>query len=249
VANLGTAPCLAGHDAICDNCKVSGYYTPGTFQQYVVSPAHYVTPIPDGLSDVDAAPQLCAGVTVYAALKKSNAQAGDTVAIIGAAGGLGHIAVQLAAKGFGYRVIGIDAESKKQLVLDSGAEHFISFGSKEAPVDTVAEVLKLTGDLGVKAVIVTAAANAAYASAVPMLKFGGRLVCVGIPEGAFAAIATAHPQIIIAKELSIVGSAVGNRKEAIETLDFAARGIIKVHVREEKLDKLTEVRLQYIHQS
>lgn len=235
------APCLAGYDASCQNGQISGYYTPGTFQQYVVSSANYVTPIPENLSDAEAASHLCAGVTVYSAIKKSGAKPGDWVAIIGAGGGLGHLAVQIAAKGFNYRVIGIDASDKEKLVLDSGAEKFIGLGSKEAPVDTTAEVLKLTGDLGVQTVIVVAAAMGAYASSVPMLKFGGRVVCVGIPSGELTSIGTAYPQLLIAKELSIVGSAVGSRKEAIEVLELASRGVVKVHVRNEKLDKLTEV--------
>lgn len=49
-------PCLDSRDANCKSVKVSGYYTPGTFQQYVLAPANYVTPIPDGVSDIEAAP-------------------------------------------------------------------------------------------------------------------------------------------------------------------------------------------------
>lgn len=67
-------PCLSGRDACCLNGKISGFYTPGTFQQYTLGPAHYVTPIPDGVPSDLAAPLLCGGVTVYAALKKSGAQ-------------------------------------------------------------------------------------------------------------------------------------------------------------------------------
>lgn len=67
-------PCLAGRDACCTSGKISGYFTPGTFQQYALAPAHYVTPIPDGLASDLAAPLLCGGVTVYAGLKKSLAQ-------------------------------------------------------------------------------------------------------------------------------------------------------------------------------
>jgi propanol-preferring alcohol dehydrogenase len=207
----------------------------------VLSAANYVTPIPDGITDADAAPQLCAGVTVYSALRKSGAQSGDTIAILGAGGGLGHIAVQLASRGFALRVIGVDADAKEQLVLDSGAEKFIGLGSREKPTDTVQAVKDATAGAGVQAVVVLTAANAAYATAVPMLKFGGRVLCVGIPEGALTAIASAYPQLIIGKELSIQGVAVGNRKEAIETLDFAARGLIKVHSKIEKLENLTSI--------
>ena len=74
-----------------------------------------------------------------------------------------------------------------------------------------------------------------------LLRFGGTLVCVGLPEGEMKPIAHAFPQIIIAKALKIVGVAVGNRKEAIETLDLAARGVIKTHFRTEKMDALTNV--------
>lgn len=66
-------------------------YTPGTFQQYVLGPASYVTPIPESLSSDMAAPMLCAGVTVYSALRKSGAQSGDWVVLLGAGGGLGHL--------------------------------------------------------------------------------------------------------------------------------------------------------------
>ncbi|KAJ9665594.1 hypothetical protein H2201_004286 [Coniosporium apollinis] len=229
--------CLEGHDGICFNQKVSGYYTPGTFQQYVLGPANYVTPIPDSLDSAAAAPMLCAGVTTYAALRKSGAQSGQFVAILGAGGGLGHIAVQLASRGMALRVIGVDADEKKDLVMESGAEEFVGLGVG----DTVARVKELTGGLGVHAVLVLTAANAAYAGAMDMLRFGGRCVCVGIPEGDPIPIKGALPQFMVARALSIIGVAVGDRKEAIETLDFAARGIVKTHYRTEKMDKLTDV--------
>lgn len=76
---------------------------------------------------------------------------------------------------------------------------------------------------------------------IDLLRFGGTLVCVGLPEGDLKAISTAYPQVLIAKAQKIVGVAVGNRKEAIETLDLAARGVIKTHFRTEKMDKLTEI--------
>jgi propanol-preferring alcohol dehydrogenase len=67
--------CLAGRDAMCAGQKISGFYTPGTFQEYVVAKADYVTPIPDGVESGMAAPLLCGGVTAYSGLKKSGAQA------------------------------------------------------------------------------------------------------------------------------------------------------------------------------
>lgn len=103
--------------------------------------------------------RLCAGVTVYSAIKRSGAQAGDWVVLLGAGGGLGHLAVQLASKAFGLRVIGIDAGSKKDLAIECGAEVFIDHTHGKAEE----EVMKVTGGLGAQAVIVLTAANGAYA--------------------------------------------------------------------------------------
>jgi propanol-preferring alcohol dehydrogenase len=202
-----------------------------------VSPANYVTPIPDGLDSAEAAPMLCAGVTVYSALRKSDVQSGQWVALLGAGGGLGHLGVQIASRGMAMRVIGVDADEKKDLVLNSGAEHFVGLSVG----DTAKEVKKLTGGLGVQACLVLTASNAAYASAPQMIKYGGRVVCVGLPEGDMKPIATAFPQRLIAKAQSIVGVTVGNRKEAIEVLEMARRGIVKTHFRVEKMDMLTQV--------
>lgn len=230
--------CLAGMDGQCKNQKISGYYTPGTFQQYVLAPANYVTPVPDGLDSAAAAPMLCAGVTTYSALRKAGAQSGDYVVLLGAGGGLGHIAAQLGSRGMGYRIIGVDSPGKEDLVRSSGAEHFLPHTlGKDLP----GRIKDLTDGLGASAVIVLTAANSAYAQAVELLREGGTLVCVGIPEGAAVPIAGAMPQFLVAKALKIVGVAVGDRREAIETMDFARRGLVTTHYRTAKMYELTDV--------
>jgi len=233
------AACYEGADGVCFNQKVSGYYHPGTFQQYAIGPANYVTPIPEGLSSADAAPILCAGVTVYSALRKSEAKSGQWVVIAGAGGGLGHLATQIASKGMAMRVIGVDHGSKEKFVTDCGAEAFIDI-TKFDDKTMGEEVKRITGG-GAHAVIVCTASNRAYGQALSFLRFRGTVVCVGIPEGDLVAIAGAYPSVIVTLELRIVGSAVGNQKEALEVLDLAARGVVKIHYRIEKLEKLTEV--------
>ena len=234
------AQCLEGADALCSSGKVSGYYTPGTFQQYCIGPANYVTPIPDAVPSADAAPMLCAGITTYTALRRSNAKSGQWVVIAGAAGGLGHIAVQLAAKGMALRVIGIDAGPKEKFVTDCGAEIFIDV-TKHDDHSIVEEVLKNTGGLGASAVIVCTASNKAYAQSLDFIRFGGTVVCVGVPEGKPEPIAKSFPATLIFKQANITAVAVGNRKDALECLDFAARGIVKTQFRTEKMAKMTEV--------
>lgn len=173
---------------------------------------------------------------------------------MGAGGGLGHLAVsfevgtvdiypdtpkvQYSARGIGHRVIGIDHSSKKDIVLESGAEHFIPVDGTESLAEAVKAV---TGGHGAHAVVVCTAHQGAYDESVNLLRFGGRVVCIGIPEGDMKPIASANAGIMVGKSLQIVGSAVGTRKEAIEAVEFAARGIVKVHYRIEKMDKLTDV--------
>jgi propanol-preferring alcohol dehydrogenase len=137
----------------------------------------------------------------------------------------------------GMRVIGIDAPSKEKLVKECGAEVFIDHTKGKAEE----EVKNATGGLGAQAVLVLTAANGAYASGMPLLKFGGTLVCVGLPEGELKPIATAFPQILVAKAQKIVGVAVGNREEAIETLQFAERGLVKTHFETCGMSELTGV--------
>lgn len=137
----------------------------------------------------------------------------------------------------GMRVIGIDAGNKRDFVLSCGAEVFIDHTQGRAEE----EVMRATGGLGAQAVLVLTAANAAYASAMGLLRYGGSLVVVGLPEGEMKPIATAFPSIIVAKALSIVGVAVGDRKDAVETLEFAERGVVKTHFRTAKMEELTGV--------
>jgi len=103
-----------------------------------------------------------------------------------------------------YRVIGVDVDAKKDIVLNSGAEHF--FGLSEDPVAKAKEV---TGGVGAKAVLVCSGSNAAYAQALDYLRWGGTFVAVGIPEGPPVSLPNAFPAVIMAKELMLVGSAVG----------------------------------------
>ncbi len=234
-------PCLAGADGICVNADVSGYTCPGTFQEYALAPAHYVTPIPDGLPSDVAAPLLCGGVTVYSALKKSRAQAGDWVVIAGAGGGLGHLAVQLGGLGMGFRMIGLDIGPKESFVKECGAEAFVDI-SKYPTADgkgVADQILEITDGVGATAAVICSASNAAYAEAFSYLRFNGTLVCVGVP-GEAKVIANAYPHLMVGKQLAIVGSNVGNRREAIETLAMAKR-VVTTPFRLEKVQNINNV--------
>ncbi|KPM40104.1 hypothetical protein AK830_g6417 [Neonectria ditissima] len=221
--------------------KISGYYTPGTFQQYVLGPAAYVTPIPEGLDSANAAPLLCAGVTVYSALLRSQAKPGNWVVISGAGGGLGHLACQIGSRALGMRIIGIDHGSKAEIVKESGAEHFVDMTQFSDDSGITAHIKSLADGLGAHAVIVCVGSNRAYAQSLGFLRFSGTVVCVGMAEGDLVPIAGANPPSLITQQQSVVGSTVGNQHEAIEVLGFGARGIVKAHVQVKKMENLTEI--------
>uniref|UniRef100_A0A1I7SHF4 PKS_ER domain-containing protein n=1 Tax=Bursaphelenchus xylophilus TaxID=6326 RepID=A0A1I7SHF4_BURXY len=116
--------CRKGKENTCSVTKLSGLTHDGSFQQFAVVKATEATPIPEDLDLAKAAPILCAGVTVYKALKESNAKPGQFIAIPGAGGGLGSFAIQY-ANSMGLRVVAIDHPSKKEHCLSLGAEVFL----------------------------------------------------------------------------------------------------------------------------
>ena len=141
------------------------------------------------------------------------------------------------SSGMALRVIGVDHSSKKDLVLESGAEHFIPLDGTD---DIVTAVKEVTDGLGAHAVIVLTSSNKAYDSSTKLLRMGGTVVCIGIPEGTPVPIGATAAELV-GRAIKIVGVAVGTRSDAIETLAFAARGVVKTHFRVEPLEKLTDV--------
>ncbi len=142
--------------------------------------------------------------------------------IMGAGGGLGHMAIQY-AKVMGMRIIAIDGGAEKEkLCLSLGAEHFIDYTSTQ---DIRTEVVRITTH-GAHAVAVFATAAQSYATAPFLLRPGGTVVAVGIPADP-TVMAGAPPGFIAIRRLNIVGAVTGTLKEVDEALDFVARGLVK----------------------
>jgi propanol-preferring alcohol dehydrogenase len=227
--------CRKGLEQNCAEAKLSGFNVDGTFQQYVVSYVNHVTPIPDGIESAEAASILCAGVTTYRAIKYSQTQAGDWIVLPGAGGGLGHLAIQY-ARARGLRVIAIDTGADKKALCEKlGAEVWIDF--KESK-DIVADIRAATGGLGAHAAVVTTASGSGYTQAVDYLRNGGTLMAVGLPGQAKL---EASIFFTVFKSINILGSYVGNRQDAIEAIDIAARGQVKCYYQLKQLSDLTEV--------
>ncbi|KAG6885632.1 hypothetical protein C0993_012050 [Termitomyces sp. T159_Od127] len=220
---VGVIVAIGDHTTDCVEAKLSGYTIDGTFSQYVVSYVRHVTPIPDGLDSQAAASILCAGVTVYRALKYSKTTAGDWVVLPGAGGGLGHLAVQY-AKNMGLKVIAIDSGAqKKKLCMDLGADVWIDFMESK---NIVQDVKKATGGAGAHSAVVTATSSAGYSQAIDYLRCGGTLMVVGLPGRANLETSIFYT---VYKSISILGSYVGNRQDSIEAVEIAARGVVKCY--------------------
>ncbi|KAF5361384.1 hypothetical protein D9758_006197 [Tetrapyrgos nigripes] len=232
---LNCEQCRKGREQNCDQAKLSGFTVDGTFQEYVVSYVNHVTLIPEGIPSDEAASVLCAGVTVYRAIKHSQTEAGDWIVLPGAGGGLGHLAVQY-ARVRGLRVIAVDTGAdKKELCLKLGADKWIDF--KETK-DLVGEIKAITGGAGAHSAVVTSASATGYTQAVDYLRPGGTLMAVGLPGDAKL---EASIFWTVLKNVSVIGSYVGNRQDAREAIDIAARGQVKVHFATRPLSELKDV--------
>lgn len=123
--------CKTSDEPLCAESQLSGYTVDGTFQQYAIGKAAHVTKLPKEVPLDAVAPILCAGVTVYKGLKESGARPGQTVAIVGAGGGLGSLAQQY-AKVMGLRVIAIDGGDEKRAMCEKlGAEVCVYISPKQ----------------------------------------------------------------------------------------------------------------------
>ncbi|KAF2019100.1 GroES-like protein [Aaosphaeria arxii CBS 175.79] len=236
-ACLACSNCLEGGETSCAEAKISGYYTPGTFQQYCISTARYLSPIPDGLDLAAAAPLMCGGVTVYTALVRSHVRNGDWVLVSGAGGGLGHLAIQY-AKALGARVLAIDHGSKKQFCQSLGADEFLDFTMFQEDKDLSNAVLQITSG-GARIGLMCSSSPRTYANALSWLGFRGHLVCLGVPE----VEGSLTPSIgeMINNEITISAIKAGNRREVQECLQIAASGAVKTHYELRKLDDLGDI--------
>ncbi|WP_062522394.1 alcohol dehydrogenase AdhP [Demequina silvatica] len=207
--------CETGWETLCPNQRNGGYSVNGSFGEYMVVDSRYCPVLPDGVDLAQAAPILCAGVTVYKGLKMTDTKPGDWVLISGI-GGLGHIAVQYAVA-MGRRVVAVDIDERKlALALTHGAELGVNAATSE---DAAAEIKAITGG-GVHGALVTAVNGKAFPQALTSLRRGGTVTLVGLPPESFPVDIFS----VVLNAWTIRGSIVGTRRDMEEAIDFFARG-------------------------
>lgn len=222
--------CLAGEPTLCPEVGV----VMGTFAEQYCAPAQGLVLLPDTIGDEEA-PLACGGLTAYGAVKKlfkHQIHPGGRVAIVGAAGGLGHYAVQI-AKEFGYTVIGIDVGDERLEFVRSLGAHVVT-NPEEAPA-----VVREFG--GVDASLVFSGRIAGFQLGLEILRRGGLFVAVGIPPASEGKIEI-DPFTFFYRAPTLIYSAVGTVQDMRELVEMAATGRVKSHIgRLAKLSELSSV--------
>lgn len=226
--------CLSGCDNLCRNILPIGLGVNGTHAEYVAIDANCLTKIPVHLDSLQAATMLCAGVTAYKAVKQCGAYAGQWVAIFGAAGGLGHLAVQFAHY-FGLRVCAIDkGRERLEEIKNMGADVTIDASGSE---HMIMKVRDLCDKEGPTSVLVCSPDSATYKDALAVLKPGGTCVAISLPAGELGLDLFE----LITRGKKIIGSIVGTRLDLHETLRLANLGVVKCKIAERSLDEINDV--------
>ena len=228
-----------GHDGTCSSCrrgdfmncrnqKIAGISYDGGYQEYMLAPVEALAAIPEGLSDVDAAPLLCAGITTFNALRHSGALPGDLVAVQGV-GGLGHLGIQFANR-FGYRVAAIGRGSENAaLAKKLGANVYIDSRATNA-----AEELQRLG--GAQVILATAPSSKAMSTLIDGLGPNGKLMVIG---AAFDPIEVTPIQLISGSR-TIQGWASGTAADSEDTLRFAELTGVRPMIETYPLEKAGE---------
>ena len=227
-------PCRRGDFILCRFEKITSLSFDGGYAEYVIVPAEAVAAMPDDLPSPEAAPLLCAGVTVYNPLRNSGARAGDLVAVQGI-GGLGHLGIQCARQ-MGFRTVAIGRGADKgPLARKLGAHEYVD-GGVSAPAEAL---LKLGG---ARVILATAPDAKSISALVDGLAPGGKLIVVGAaPEP----LSISPLQIILARR-SVHGWPSGTAKDSEDTLAFSLLTGVRPMIERYPLEKATEAYQQMI---
>jgi D-arabinose 1-dehydrogenase-like Zn-dependent alcohol dehydrogenase len=234
-----------GHDFTCEFCRrgdfincanepVTGITFDGGYAEYMIAPAEGVAAIPDDLPAAEAAPLLCAGITVFNALRNSGARPGDLVAIQGI-GGLGHLGVQY-AKQMGFRTFAIGrGKDKEALARKLGATHYVD----TAAGDPAAELQKFGG---ARIILATAPDSKSMSAVFNGLSRNGKLIVVGAGADPLAVT----PIQLIVGRTTLQGWASGTAMDSEDTMQFSALTGVRPMIEKFPLEKASEAYEQMI---
>lgn len=220
--------CRRGDFANCRNVLISGISYDGGYAQYMVAPIEALASVPDSLSDVEAAPLLCAGITTFNALRHSGALPGALVAVQGI-GGLGHLGIQFASK-FGYKVAAVGrGPENAELAKKLGANIYI-----DSQATNAAQELQKLG--GAKVILATAPSSKAMSSLIDGLGPNGKLLVVGAAPDAIEVT----PIQLIWGSHALQGWWSGIPTDSEDTMRFAELSGVRAMIETYPLEKAGE---------
>src|SRR5919198_341667 len=203
-------PCRRGDFFACKYAQITGFTYDGGYADYMIASSRALALIPEQLSAVEAAPLMCAGVTTFNALRNSGARVGDAVAILGI-GGLGHLAIQFAAK-MGFNTIAIArGKDKEEMARKLGAIHYVDSQSHNA-----AEELAKMG--GAKVILGTVPSAKAMNAVLAGLSPNGKLMIIGASD---EPVQVPTNQFLAGRQ-SVMGWYSGSSIDSQDTLEFSA---------------------------
>ena len=227
-------PCRRGDFINCQFEKITAIHFDGGYQEYMIAPAEAVALIPEDLPADEAAPLLCAGITVYNALRNSGARGGDLVAVQGI-GGLGHLGIQYANK-LGFQTVAIGRGGDKEtLAKKLGAHTYI-----DTNAGPPAQALHKMG--GAHVILATAPDSKSMSALIDGLGPRGTMMVVG---AGFESL-TVTPLQLISGSKSIRGWASGTARDSQDTLEFSAFSGVRPMIERYPLEKAAEAYNQMI---
>jgi alcohol/geraniol dehydrogenase (NADP+) len=205
--------CRQGDEHLCAQAQPTCVGRNGGYADSVRVHSKFAVPVPEALESENAAPLLCAGITVYAPMRNHGVRPSSRVGIVGI-GGLGHLGLQF-AKAFGAEVTALSTSKDKEAeALEMGADYFVN-------TRDTAELKKIAGSLDF--VLSTVSADQDWQALLSSLRPKGTLCVVGVPPSAISL--QAFP--LIGGQKTVSGSNTGSPRDLHEMLDVAARHGVK----------------------
>ena len=234
------------YSLFCANASSNGISRNGGFGEYAVVDARQVALLPDVMDSTDAAPLMCAGVTIYQALKRCHLSPGQRVGIVGCGGGLGHLGLQF-AEAMGLRTTGVDAaDGPLQLAKDLGTKTTIVDARTSQAEGCVRQIGKEDGkadraDMGLDAVIILPESQASFDYGMKLLRNHGLCVVVSFPEKGFHV----DSRDLVFRDINVVGTLLGTISTLKEMVAFAAKHNVKAVKKTYALGKLNDLVDEY----
>ncbi|KAF3403522.1 Alcohol dehydrogenase 1 [Penicillium rolfsii] len=229
-----------GYSVYCPFALNLGLSAPGGFAQYAVVDARQVARLPRGMSALEAAPLMCAGLTIYSAIRACHLEPGQRIGIIGCGGGLGHLGLQF-AQHMGLDVVGVDTGSSALALAQRVAPDATLFDAREVPASTARKSLSKGQDENgrnvVAAVIILPESQQAFDYGMELVNDRGTCMVVSFPRDGFRF----STQDVVFRRISIVGTLVGSNVLLREMLAFADRHKVRAASRIYPLSQLNEM--------